>query len=110
MIGFQEQGPCNGPVFSDAVPFTGSGLDGLGSPTTFTRSYTDAATHDTGRCGDIAETDVVFSVWRVPFVSVKQSVMDRFPPRYPGQYGPGRRQYGKPGTTVSIKSVLGVLP
>ena len=28
-LGYEPQGPCNGPVFSGAVPFSGSGLDNL---------------------------------------------------------------------------------
>ncbi len=88
LLGFRAQGPCNGLVFSDAVEFTGSGLAALpfapaSSPQhvyeswpnslefSFTRSYTDEATHDTSICGHIAETDVLFSVLQIASVSVK---------------------------------------
>ena len=126
-LGYAPQGPCNGPVFSDAVQFSGSGLDNLamaplppGSHSTpplpnysvisFTRTYTDEATHDTNICGHIAETDVTFSVLRVSFISVRWSLTDRFPSRWPGEFGPGLRQYGQPGTTISVKSLLGLRP
>jgi hypothetical protein len=129
LIGYERQGPCNGPVFSGVVSFTGSGLDNLPMapltrtlypgtqyPKTYTSSnpgksfsntYTDEATHDTEICGHIAETDVWFEVFRVPFISVRRSVTYRFPSHYPGE---GLRQYGQPGATVSIKSLLGLRP
>lgn len=125
-IGYKQQGPCNGPVFSGAVPLTGSELDQLNytplpsnqnsspplpsysaSPS-FIHSYTDAATHDTNICGQIAETDVVFSVLKVSFISVRWSITDRFPSGY--RHGTGLRQYGKPATAISIKSLLGLRP
>lgn len=120
-LGFEPQGPCNGTVFSDAVQFTGSDLDRRawvasvpGSPAEnrFTRSYTDAATHDTEICGEIALTDVTFSVRRWPFVSVKVWVQERFhrPHHHDVALSKGLRQLGKPGTTISIKSLLGVRP
>jgi hypothetical protein len=81
LLGVSKQFPCNGNVFSDAVPFTGSGLGRLPfTPTgflpqaeifSFQRSYTDEATHNTDICGHIAETDVTFSVLRLPFLPVK---------------------------------------
>jgi hypothetical protein len=117
LIGFKPQGPCNGPVFSDAVEFTGSELDSLqmSPPPTpegaqsisFTHTYTDKATHDTNLCGDVAETDITFSVFRRSFISVGQMLSDRFP----GTTHPGIRQHGKSGaTTISLKSVLGLRP
>jgi hypothetical protein len=129
LIGYKRQGPCNGPVFADAVPSRGSDLDRLavgpltynyfpGTPypetrtsefpgIRFTRGYTDAATHDTDVCGAVAETDVTFSVCRVPYISVTTWAHRRFP----GQsLRSGLRRLGKPDTTVSIKSLLGVRP
>jgi hypothetical protein len=120
-LGFAPQGPCNGPVFSDAVQFSGSGLDNLNmvplgqqqatpplpsySTISFTRTYTDEATHDPNICGHIAETDVTFSVLRVSFISVAWSMTDRgwFP-------SGGLRQHGQPGTTISVKSLFGLRP
>ncbi len=118
-LGFEAQGPCNGTVFCDVVQFTGSSLDQLLSesgtdpiyPTrSFTRSYNDEATHDHEICGDVAETDVTFTVFRVPYVSVQSLKQRRFPSRWATEFGPGIRQHGTPGTTISIKSLLGVKP
>jgi len=129
LIGYKQQGPCNGPVFSGVVNFTGSGLDhlpmapltrtlypGTQYPKTYTSSnpgksfsntYTDEATHDTEICGHIAETDVWFEVFKVPFISVRSSLTFRFPSPFPSA---GLRSYGQPGATISIKSLLGVRP
>jgi len=116
LIGYAPQGPCNGPIFSDVVHFTGSGLDqsqfvprpsSTFPAVSFTRSYTDEATHNRDICGDIAETDVTFSVFRVPFISLNYWMSSRFPGRAPSA---GLRQLGRPGTTISIKSLFGVLP
>ena len=116
LLGFKQQGPCNGPVFSDAVEFSGSGLDGLklsppptpqGDPSiSFTRTYTDEKTHDSSICGHTAETDVTFMVFRRDVISVRHLLATRFPFK-----GPGIRQFGRPGdTTISLKSVLGLRP
>ncbi len=116
LLGFKAQGPCNGPVFSDAVEFSGSGLDSLklsppptpqGDPSiSFTRTYTDETTHDTNICGHTAETDVRFMVFRRDVISVRHLLASRFPFK-----GPGIRQFGLPGATaISLKSVLGLRP
>jgi hypothetical protein len=114
ILGFAPQGPCNGPVFSDAVEFSGSGLDSLqmvppptpqGNPSiSFTKTYTDEATHDPNLCGHKAETDITFTVFRRPFISVRHLMADRF------QHSSfGVRRHGNPGaTTISLKSVLGL--
>lgn len=126
-LGYAPQGPCNGQVFSDAVQFSGNGLDNLAmvplgyqqnamppmpdySVISFTRSYTDEATHDTNLCGHIAETDVTFMVLRASFISLKWAVTDRFPSHYPTEFNKGLRQYGPPDTTISVKSLLGLRP
>jgi hypothetical protein len=119
-LGFKAQGPCNGPVFSDAVAFSGSALDNLPmvQPTTpkgvpaisFTRTHTDEATHDKDKCGDIAETDITFSVFRLPFISVRELLGRRFPSTFPTQFGPGIRQHGQTGTPIGLKSLLGLRP
>jgi hypothetical protein len=82
-LGFQKQGPCNGLVFSDTVAFTGAGLSDLqyGPPefasmpdateVSFTRTYTDEATHNSDVCGQIAHTIIKFSVLRLPYVSIR---------------------------------------
>jgi len=129
LIGYKQQGPCNGAVFADVVPFRGTELDGLAvSPLTYryyegtpypetrtsdfpgirlTRSYTDAASHDTKTCGAIAETEVTFSVCRLPYVSVTFWAHRRFQAQ---SLKGGLRKLGKPYTTISIKSLLGVKP
>jgi hypothetical protein len=129
LIGYKRQGPCNGNVFADAVRFSGSDLDHLAvAPLTytyfpgtpypetrtsefpgirFTRSYTDQATHDTNVCGAIAETDVTFSVCRLPYVSVTTWAHRRFQNQ---SLKNGLRRFGTPNTTISIKSLLGVRP
>ena len=129
LIGYQRQGPCNGPVFADAVPFHGSDLDHLpveplsytyfpGTPypetrtsefpgMRLTRYCTDQATHDTDVCGAIAETDVTFSVCRLPYISVTTWAHRRFPSQ---SLRTGLRKLGKANTTISIKSLLGVRP
>jgi hypothetical protein len=99
LLGFSKQSPCNGLVFSNGLPFTGGDLEKL-PPTAgsfflhatqaaeFTRSHTDEATHDAGTCGHIAETDVSFTILRLPFVSIKDLALfiwkadTRFP--FPG--------------------------
>jgi hypothetical protein len=122
ILGYEPQGPCNGLVFSDAVQFSGSGLDSLAMAPlragdypgmTFTRPYTDEATHNTEICGEIALTDVTFSVLRVPFISVRHWVplrLERSVWQRPVFLNEGLRKLGQPGTTISIKSLLGVLP
>src|SRR5262245_12807096 len=127
LLGFNAQGPCNGPVFSDSVAFSGAGLDvlpmaplprppsgDLDTPLpppfpgiSFTHNHTDEATHDKGKCGDIAKTDITFSVFRVPFISVRSLFSSRFPNVSPTR---GLRQLGAAGGSVSLKSLLGVRP
>jgi len=80
LLGVRPEGPCNGTVFHDAPFFTGSGLAALPyeqltydpdySGYVFTRSYTDAESHNTSICGHIAETEVNFGVMALPYVSV----------------------------------------
>ena len=68
ILGYSPQGPCNGLVFSDSLPFTGGGLANLQyQPDTsfhplppavavsFTRGYDDSATHS-AVCGEVAHT------------------------------------------------------
>jgi hypothetical protein len=129
LIGYQRQGPCNGPVFAGVVPFRGSDLDNLAvAPLTynyfpgtpypetrtseypgirFTNNYTDASTHDTNVCGAVAETDVTFSVCRLPYISVKTWTPRRFSNP---SLDTGLRKLGRPDTTISVKSLLGVRP
>ncbi|MFZ0548322.1 MAG: hypothetical protein WAM60_22940 [Candidatus Promineifilaceae bacterium] len=128
-LGYKPQGPCNGLVFSDAVQFTGGGLDNLEMTPlppqlhtkppmprywtiSFTRSYTDEATHDTEKCGPIAETEITFSVLRMSFISVRWLRTNRFidTSKTPSKIGPGLRQFGQPGTVISLKSLLGLRP
>ena len=91
-LGFAPQGPCNGLVFSDTVEFTGAGLATLpflpdssfhslpqATAASFTRPYDDSATHDSSVCGEIAHTEITFSVLQVPSVSVRHNAGRLFP-------------------------------
>jgi hypothetical protein len=118
-LGFAPQGPCNGTVFSDAVEFSGSGLDsfafqlpagmhGLHSPPyasemSFTRSYTDEATHDTTVCGEIAHTDIAFSVIQLSAISTRYWSTQLFPGTNVGQ---GLKQLSPTDNIVSMRSLL----
>ena len=129
LIGYERQGPCNGPVFTGAIPFRGTDIDHLGvAPLTYTlypgtarpnivtskypgirfaRTHTDEASHDTNICGHIAVTDVTFSIFRLPFISLREWLPARFNNPFLNQ---GLRRLGRPGTVLSIKSLLGVRP
>ena len=113
---------CNGLVFSDTLQFVGSGLFNLPfqQPTTYnsavtslpdatifssTRSYTDAATHDSDKYGQMAETDVTFSVLKISQISMKYYLKALFPGKY---LNLGLSQLTPPGTNVSVLSLLGV--
>jgi len=130
-LGFSPQGPCNGLVFSDAVEFSGAGLDSLAfhPPTvshsyvslpnatefSFTRPYTDEASHDTGICGEVAHYEITFSVLRVPFISVRYYARRLFPKHWEGEmirpdFSQGLRQLAPPGAAVSIRSLLQLRP
>ncbi len=131
LIGYRQLGPCNGPVFSGVMPFRGSKLDSMavgpltyvyypGTPYPETRTtpfpgarftitgLTDQATHDTNICGELAVTDVTFSVSRVPYISLDYW----FKIKFQGvNVATGLRQAAPPGTaTISIKSLLGITP
>jgi hypothetical protein len=122
ILGFRPQGPCNGVVFAEGRDFTGAGLDNtpmqplsqvadLDTPlppkwpgiSLTSDVLTDAATHDTAKCGHVAETTITMSVFRLPFISVRSLVGSRFP----HGLGKGLRQVGSPGN-VSLKSRLGI--
>ncbi len=117
LIGYSRQGPCNGPVFSDARRFTGAELDNLnvgplasGSGfysfpgVRFTNHYTDEATHDSSVCGHVAETDVTFSLLRLPYVSVKDLMSRRFEGRS------SLRSIRPTESAFSVKQALGISP
>jgi hypothetical protein len=117
LIGYSRQGPCNGPVFSDARRFTGAELDNLNVEplasdsgpyrhpgVRFTNHYTDEATHDSDVCGNVAETDVTFSIFRLPYVSVKDLMGRRFGGRT------SLRSIRETETAFSVKQALGVSP
>jgi hypothetical protein len=131
LIGWVPDGPCNGAVFADAIGFTGRQLDNLAvgplthtlNPRTdyakevpyeypgvrFTKNYTDAASHNTERCGDPAETDVTYAVFRLPYISVKDLMAKRFPNQI--YYHKGMLPLGQPpNTTFGVKEALGILP
>ncbi len=129
LIGYKRQGPCNGPVFVGADPFKGSDLDGLIlGPLTytlypdtpypknvtspypgirFTQRQTDEASHDSDICGHFAETLITYSVSRLPFISLRKWVPERFPSAVVSK---GLRKIGPPGASFSVKSRLGITP
>jgi hypothetical protein len=120
LLGFERPVRCNGLVFSEVKLFTGEGLDRLSmaplSPTVnhpappkwpaaaFTDVLTDAATHDTTTCGDVASTEVTLHVFRLPFVSVRRLFTER------NNLSPsnGLRQ-ANPQGEVSLKARLGIV-
>ena len=126
LIGYHRQGPCNGTVFVGVERFSGTDLDNLvlgpltytlypGTPyplntfspypgIRFTRTHTDADSHDTEICGHIAETDVTFSIVRLPFISVRTWTGVRFPNAV---LSAGLRRLRPQGTSFGVKSLLG---
>jgi hypothetical protein len=128
-IGFKKQGPCNGLVFSDTITFGGAGLDALSfrpplpvhqnlpdaSEVSFARAYTDETTHNSDICGEIAHSEITFSVLLLPFISVTYYASRLFPKHWVnGRSVPnlreGLRQLATSGTTVSIRSLLRLQP
>jgi hypothetical protein len=112
LLGFEPPVRCDGLVFSDAVQFSGAGLDNLAMGAIagearpgirFTRNHTDAATHDS-KCGEVARTDIVFSVFRVPSVSVRSLLASRFN----ASASAGLRHLAGPAGTISVKALLGI--
>ena len=120
ILGFHPQGPCNGLVFSDTLTFTGDELtrltygelqSGAALPnavaSSFTKSYTDEATHDKSTCGAIALTDVTVSVLRVPYISVR-SQDERL---FKKNLTLGMRQLAQDSNSeLSLKTLLRVTP
>jgi len=117
LIGYSRQGPCNGPVFSDARRLTGAELDNLNvgplasdigpyryPGVRFTNHYTDEATHDSDVCGNVAETDVTYSLFRLPYVSVKDLMSRRFGGRT------SLRSIRETESAFSVKRALGISP
>lgn len=118
-LGFTPQGPCNGLVFSDTIEFSGAGLDRLpfepptvshssssppgASEVSFTHSYTDEATHDSATCGEIAHTEVSFSVLHMPSLSVAYWAKELFPGVILRH---GLKQLTAAESTVSLRSLL----
>jgi hypothetical protein len=132
-LGYSAPVPCNGVVFSDAVSFSGSGLDSLAfhpndtpyvvgflpgsgesGEFSFTRSYTDEATHNAG-CGEVAHYDVTFSVLKVTSISVRSYLRWLFPGAWKDgvlvpDFSQGLRQLAAPHAAVSVKGLLGLRP
>lgn len=122
ILGFEPQGPCNGLVFSDTVEFTGTGLDSLAfrppegenafvslpkaTEFSFTRSYTDEKDHNSENCGDIARTEITFSILRVPSISVR-FYLNRF---FDADLRQGVRRLAAPGSAVRLRSLVRVRP
>jgi hypothetical protein len=111
ILGFSPEGPCNGLVFSDAIPFSGSNLgslpftqEGYFKSSAFSRSYTDAATHNSDVCGHIAETDVHFSVLKFDTISVRDMTDIFFSDSR--LLKTGIRQFGKQGLPISVRGLF----
>jgi hypothetical protein len=86
LLGYEPQGPCNGTVFADKKTFSGASLAILPSTpgteswgthqlsvwnTEQTDHYSDAATHDSKACGELAQTDVSMTIKRYEKWSLK---------------------------------------
>jgi hypothetical protein len=117
-LGWEPRGPCNGLVLSDSVPFTGGSLADLeyedlsdhhefpgASAVSFTRPYTDVANHDTSICGEVARSEITFTVLKVPdLISVQDFARRRdLSIKSLASWGVGARPVG-------LKSLMGVLP
>lgn len=116
ILGYEAPSRCNGIVFADEVLFTGGALQELslsslpppmyGTPlqpgVRFTRSYTDELSHNSA-CGDIALTDVIFSILKPVVVSVRSLLVSRFPNSMPEH---GLRSVGISG---SLKMALDII-
>ncbi len=73
----------------------------------FTKSYTDAATHNSANCGDVALTEVKFSVLKVPSVSISSQDGRLFQKNL----RTGLRQFAPAAPhALSVKSMLRVSP
>ncbi|EEW26859.1 hypothetical protein [Rhodobacter ferrooxidans] len=120
-LGWEPRGPCNGLVLADSVAFSGAALGRLGfGPVTvhnsfnslpnatefsMTKDYTDAANHDTEICGEVARTEMTFSVLALaPPISTAFYAKRR---KSPVGSLAGLRPGGDP---VGVKSLLGILP
>jgi hypothetical protein len=133
-LGFKPEGPCNGLVFSDKIDFEGGALPRLpfqpnggllsgsgvipipvsGPPlqldilmSQFTRPYTDEATHNTSVCGDVAHTEVTFSVLEVPWVSVRAQLFRLFPSTFVASVGVRKSTLS---SASSLRSLIGLRP
>jgi hypothetical protein len=116
-LGYEPPTPCNGLVFQGSPFWTGHDLKKLpfaSDPNSeflkasYTFSSDDSATHDKA-CGDIAHTDVTFSVWSWPYLSFYyfQRV---FWPYLDFGLGPdpkgGIRQLVPPGQQSSLRELI----
>jgi hypothetical protein len=114
LIGVKPQGPCNGISFAGAIRFSGEMLaakpfhlpdqflslpDGVEWQTD-SGVLTDESNHDTSVCGHIAQTQVFFSVIRIPEFSLHKD----FHPSLTA----GLRQYLPPHRTTSLARFLGL--
>jgi len=125
-LGYSPQGPCNGLVFSDSVQFTGGGLATLpyrqdtwstawpsATAASFTRAYDDSATHNGAVCGEVAHTEITFSVLQLPWVSVRIMLQRLFPRVFPvgapdlGGVGVGVR-HATGSTASSLRALIGL--
>lgn len=115
VLGYEPKGPCNGPVFTAAIGFSARDLHDLDwsqedpgrnhgvavDSATLTRTYDDADTHNTERCGPVARTEIDVTIRRWPYWAVQDAVWD----------GTGQRvtsvKQRYPGVT-SLKAAAGI--
>jgi hypothetical protein len=121
VLGWKPNGPCNGVVLAGTVEFTGSGLaqldysdrpslaSGVGpeKASRVTRHYDDQATHDTEKCGAVAQTDLTFEVMKFArAVSVRTFALRL---RLTGpQLREGLRKLRPDAGAVSVRQLLGL--
>ena len=95
---------CNGVVFADKYPLTGSNLakatSNPQSAFSVTTHYTDATSPHPDDCGHLAETDVTFTVIAVPVESVTTFLGSR------GDLRQGLRRLQPGVPVISVRSLI----
>ncbi len=115
LLGIAPEGPCNGLVFASGLRFSAEELGRLefkpdpNFPAFDTflpdpATIDDSATHDEGKCGHVAVTEIHYAVLRFPTLSVR-NWSDLF---FDGQLKlkDGLRQFGTPGRTLSLREMF----
>ena len=120
VLGWEPNGPCNGVVLAGTVELTGTGLASLDyvdrpsftsglapKSSKITRHYDDQATHNTEKCGAIAQTDLTFEVLKFP-AAVSLRTYALRPRRGIPQLREGIRQLRPEGGAVGVRQLLGL--